>query len=61
MTSAPMKVQDRHAFKAIRADAWGTVVFAAGMLTLEIVCEFEWDINNVWMINYTNSPYLKGM
>lgn len=47
MTSAPMKVQDRHAFKAIRADAWGTVVFAAGMLTLEIVCEFEWDINNV--------------
>lgn len=47
MTSAPMKVQDRNAFKAIRADAWGTVVFAAGMLTLEIVCEFEWDINNV--------------
>lgn len=47
MTSVPMKVQGRNAFKAIRADAWGTAVFAAGMLTLEVKCEFEWDINNV--------------
>lgn len=47
MTSALVEVQGRNAFKVIRADAWGTAVFVTGMLTLEVKCEFEWDLNNV--------------